>query len=171
MTGRAAQVRWIASIGAAVLVTDQMSKAIVRATVNPDTPHHDDVFFQWVRHSNPGIVGGMFRDVPLIAYIAPLAALAVLVYLFWHLDAGSRWQATAFGLVLGGAIGNLVDRVRFGGVTDFLQFHFYFVPFDFPWKYFPAFNVADSCIVVGVGLLVITWGRPERKETDVSRPV
>lgn len=171
MTGRSAQVRWIASVGAAALVSDQVTKTIVRSAVDPDAPFHDDVFFQWVRHSNSGIVGGMFRELPFIAYLAPLAALAVLVYLFWRLDARSKWQATAFGLVLGGAIGNLIDRVRFGGVTDFLQFHFYFVPFDFPWKYFPAFNVADSCIVVGVGLLVITWGRPERKENDVPRPV
>ncbi len=158
-------------MGASALIADQLSKTIVRAVVETDLPSRDDVFFQWVRHSNSGIVGGMFRDLPLIAYLAPLAALGVLVYLFWHLDAGSKWQSTAFGLVLGGALGNLIDRVRLGGVTDFLQFHFYFVPFDFPWKYFPAFNVADSCIVVGVALLVITWGGPQRKENDDPRPV
>jgi lipoprotein signal peptidase len=54
-----------------------------------------------------------------------------------------------------------------GAVTDFVQVHFYFVPFDFPWKFFPAFNVADACIDIGVVLLLITWGWHGRR--DVAR--
>ncbi len=70
-------------------------------------------------------------------------------------------------MVLGGALGNFIDRLRFGSVTDFLQVHFYFIPFDFPWKFYPAFNLADSAIVMGVIALVFTWGREAR--SDVSR--
>ncbi len=171
MTDRARQIRWITAIGATALVIDQATKVLVRALVSTDVTHRDDVFFQLVHHRNTGIVGGMFRDTPWVAYLAPLAAMAVLVYLFRHLDIGSKWQSTAFGLVAGGAIGNMTDRLIFGGVTDFLQVHFYFIPFDFPWKVFPTFNVADSCIDIGVVLLVITWGRPLRKETNAPRPV
>jgi len=54
-------------------------------------------------------------------------------------------------------LNRMLDRLIHGSVTDFLQFHFYFVPFDFPWKYYPAFNVADSAICVGVFLLIVTW--------------
>jgi signal peptidase II len=61
-------------------------------------------------------------------------------------------------MIGGGAVGNnLLDRLIHGSVTDFLQFHFYFVPFEFPWKYYPAFNVADSAICTGVFLLIVTW--------------
>lgn len=172
MTDRARQIRWISAVGILVYAADQLVKIIVRANVPADKPYRDDVFFQLVRHENYGIVGGMFRDVPLVPYIAPIAAMIVLLYLFRHLNIGSKWQATAFGLVAGGALGNITDRIILGGVTDFLQFHFLFIPFDFPWKVFPAFNVADACIDVGVVLLVLTWGRaPASKETNVPNPV
>ncbi len=171
MTDRARQVRWVAAISISAFIIDQITKTIIRTSVSIDDPVRDDVFFQIVHHTNKGIVGGMFRDIPLIAYLAPLAAMAVLVYLFRHLDSRSKWQSTAFGLVTGGAVGNIVDRLFFGGVTDFFQVHFHFVPFDFPWKFFPTFNVADACIDIGVVLLVITWGRPTHKESHAPRPV
>lgn len=171
MTDRAKQLRWIAAIGVAALIADQVTKMLVRAKVSTEVAHRDDVFFQLVHHKNEGIVGGLFRDTPVLAYLLPVVAMAVLVYLFRHLDARSKWQSTAFGLVAGGALGNLVDRALFGGVTDFIQIHFYFVPFDFPWKYFPTFNVADSCIDVGVVLLLLTWVRPATKESNAPRTV
>ncbi len=91
-------------------------------------------------------------------------ATVVLVYLFRHLDVYSIRQALAYGMVAGGAGGNLIDRIRLGHVTDFLQFYFYFIPFDFPWKRYPAFNVADSAICVGVFLLIISWHKVEGAE-------
>ena len=63
-------------------------------------------------------------------------------------------------------VGNLVDRFRLGWVTDFLQFHFYFIPFDFPWKRYPAFNIADSAICVGVAVLVVAWYVVERRHVS-----
>lgn len=161
------QARWIASVAAIVLASDQITKAIVRATIEPDKPHAPNTFLQIVYHENTGIVGGAFRDFRFVGYIAPVFALIVLIYLLRHMRKDSIAQAIGYALVLGGAVGNIADRIFFGAVTDFIQVHFYFVPFDFPWKYFPTFNVADACIDVGVVLLLVTWGW--REQPDVAR--
>ena len=82
--------------------------------------------------------------------IVPIVAMVVLGFLYRDLPKDARWRSMALGLVSGGAIGNLIDRVRLGFVVDFLDFH---------WKtayYFPAFNVADSAICVGVGILLLS---------------
>ena len=77
-----------------------------------------------------------------------MLALAISVGIVWWLRAANGWrQGAALGLVLGGAIGNVIDRLRFGAVYDFLYFHVG------DW-YWPAFNLADSAITVGVVLLV-----------------
>jgi signal peptidase II len=84
-----------------------------------------------------------------IAGALSLVALAVLAVLAVRMmPTGGRWTAVALGLVFGGAIGNLIDRVRFGSVVDFL---------DVYWRtwHWPAFNVADSAISVGVALLAL----------------
>jgi signal peptidase II len=75
--------------------------------------------------------------------------VALLVWLH-RLETGRRLEAAGLALILGGAWGNLVDRVRLGRVTDFLDFH---------WQqwHWPAFNLADSAITVGVALLLLTW--------------
>lgn len=152
-----------------VLVADQVSKAIVIATIEEDQGYRGDTFFHFTHQRNDGLVGGMFSGLRKVTYIAPLAATVVLIYLFRHLDPASRFQAIAYGMIMGGAIGNFIDRLRLGSVTDFLQFHFYFIPFDFPWKYYPAFNVADSCICVGVGVLVLSWNAGRRDDdTDTA---
>lgn len=90
----------------------------------------------------------------------PLLALFVIIYLIRKLPDGDLRTATALALVSGGAVGNLIDRMRFGYVVDFLDFH---------WKYqahFPAFNVADSAICVGVGLLMLDLFKNEEAESD-----
>ena len=155
------QIKLIIAVVLVIVVLDQATKALVMAHVPQGTsmaegpgPH----FFQITHQRNTGLVGGLFHDRPLIAYTAPAVAMLVLLYLFRYLDPRSRVQSIAYGLIAGGAVGNnLLDRLIHGSVTDFLQFHFYFVPFDFPWKYYPAFNIADSAICVGVFLLIVTW--------------
>lgn len=93
--------------------------------------------------------------------VVPVAALLVISYLF-HKLADNDWKmSAALSLVIGGAIGNLIDRVRVGYVIDFLDFHY-------NYRYhFPAFNIADSAICVGVGFLVydVLFG-----EEHVSNP-
>ena len=143
-----------------VLCLDQITKYFVLRELEAYSvsrrDHLDDFF--WITHErNPGLVGGMFRDVPVIAYSAPVIATFILFYLYRHIEPHSRLQSVAYGMVAGGAVGNLVDRCRFGEVIDFLQFHFYFIPFNFPWKYYPAFNFADSAICTGVFLLIVSW--------------
>ncbi len=155
-----------------VLTADQVSKAIVMALIEVDRPPDFDVFFQFTHQRNPGLVGGMFREVPALAYVLPVFATGILVYLYRFLDPKSIWQTLAFGMVFGGAVGNLIDRFRLGSVTDFLQVNFYFIPFDFPWKFYPAFNVADSSVCVGVAILVITWNlAPPPEKSNVPGTV
>lgn len=160
MTPRKKQVLWILTVFAVVVVLDQVTKALIMAYCPEERvlvlgpTHH---FFRLSHQRNTGLVNGLFRESPVKAFVAPIFAMGVLAYLSTNLNPRSKLQSTAFGLIAGGAIGNMIDRVRLGSVTDFLQFHFYFVPFNFPWKLFPAFNVADSCICTGVAVLLITW--------------
>ena len=157
-----------------VVSIDQISKSIVMAkiqeeTVWPEGSDRKDTFFCFTHRRNEGMVGGFGRNHKWFANTAPLLATCVLIYLYRFINRNSWLHLAAFGMVAGGAIGNLIDRFRLGSVTDFLQFHFYFIPFDFPWKYYPAFNVADSAICVGVFLLVIGWHNVENtEEADVS---
>lgn len=155
---------------ACVLCADQATKAIVLTKFpKPETVvlrRHNPTFFRISHQRNPGLVGGLFRNNRAMAFAAPILASFVLLYLYKHLDPTSKVQSVAYGLIGGGAVGNLIDRLRLGSVTDFLQFHFYFIPFDFPWKYYPAFNVADSAICIGVFLLIVSWHALPRE--DVS---
>ena len=80
--------------------------------------------------------------------VVPLIALFVILFLFYRLPDDQWLTAVSLSLILSGAVGNLVDRLRFGYVIDFLDFYIK----DYHW---PAFNVADSCIVVGVSILFI----------------
>lgn len=169
---RKKQIQLILAVLVAVVVLDQLTKTLILKHVPEGRFLPDGVgphFFQITHQRNPGLVGGMFRNVPFMAYAAPAFAICVLIYLFRYLDPRSRVQSIAYGMIAGGAAGNnLLDRVIHGSVTDFLQFHFYFVPFNFPWKYYPAFNVADSAICVGVFLLIVTWyffGKDDVPET------
>lgn len=160
---------------AVIVVLDQLTKAWIIATIphGSVSPKHETFF--WLTHEkNFGLVGGAFRSIPWVPYIAPIAATFVLIYLYRHLNPASRLQGLAYGLVAGGAVGNLIDRIRLGWVTDFLQVHFYFVPFDFSWKMWPAFNIADSAICVGVAILIFGWGRneptAEQKKQTIADP-
>lgn len=156
MTPRKKQLAIILACFVVVVCVDQITKAIVMAKV-PEFHFVADKFFQISHQRNFGIVGGMLGDSPMMARLAPLMASLVLLYLYRHLEVASKVQSIAYGLVAGGAVGNLTDRIRLGSVTDFLQFNFYFIPFDFPWKTYPAFNVADSAICTGVFFLIVTW--------------
>lgn len=87
-----------------------------------------------------------FRDPFFI--IIPILALGIILLLFFSAPKDAFWAPLALSMVFGGAIGNLIDRLRFGYVVDFLDFYI-------KTSHWPAFNVADSCIVVGVSILFI----------------
>jgi len=107
-------------------------------------------FFNLVTVWNRGVSFGMFAsDSQLGPWLLSAFALAVCGFLLVYLSRAQRWLLiVAIGGVIGGAVGNVIDRVRFGAVADFLDFH----AFGLHW---PAFNVADSAIVVGVGLMLV----------------
>jgi signal peptidase II len=133
-----------------IIVLDQLSKAWVLADLlEPPRAIVVTGFFNLVLVWNRGVSFGMFDiDSAWGPYILMGLALAICAGLaVWLYRAENRLIATAIGLVLGGALGNVIDRVRFGAVVDFLDFH----AFGYHW---PAFNVADSAISVGVALLL-----------------
>ena len=133
-----------------VVVFDQLTKAWVRSGL--DLQEVGRVFvlppifnFTWVE--NRGVSFGLFGDGSA-RWVLSVFSLAVAVGLgWWALKADRRLLITAIGLVMGGAIGNVIDRIRFGFVVDFLDFSGTGV---FPW----VFNVADSAITIGVVLLI-----------------
>ncbi len=118
---------------------------------------------------NQGAAFGLLHKAP--AYfrepffiIVPVVALFVILLVFFRLKDEQKWTAWALSLILGGAVGNLIDRIRFGYVIDFLDFHWHEI---YHW---PAFNVADSCIVVGVGIMFIQSFQPEEAAPKVEAP-
>jgi signal peptidase II len=111
-------------------------------------------FFYLTHVRNPGAAFGLFATAPAgfrLAFFVGISVVAIGIILsfFRKLAPGDRLSALALGSILGGALGNLIDRVRYGEVVDFLHFEL--------WKGYswPDFNLADSCIVVGVALLVL----------------
>ncbi|MBN1355473.1 signal peptidase II [bacterium] len=104
-----------------------------------------------------GIMSGLNLPVRMIVFsIVSLGALALLIYLFRSRSAGSFTIPAAVGLVSGGAVGNWIDRIRFGYVVDFIDWHVG----SYHW---PTFNIADSCITIGVGLLLLNMILEDRK--------
>ena len=119
-------------------------------------------------HNRGSAVFSLFASWPLasvrVLFVGTSSlVLAVVAYLWWRLPPGQRLAALGYSLIMAGALGNLVDRVRFGEVVDFL---------DFYWGryHWPAFNVADSFICAGAAVLVWVILREEKK-VDVSSPV
>lgn len=137
-------------LAAAVVLLDQLSKWAIMGLMRPPRVIEVSPFFNLVVGWNRGVSFGLFNnDSPLNAWVLVLVALVIVVVLMIWLSKTDRLPiALGLGLVIGGAIGNVIDRLRFGAVFDFLDFH----AFGFHW---PAFNVADSGITVGALLLVV----------------
>jgi signal peptidase II len=134
------------------IVLDQLTKWwLVQAIAgNGGRFFHVLDVFDIVEVHNRGVSFGMFNnDDTLNALLfSLLAAAIVVVLLVWLWRAAELWLALAIGLVIGGAIGNVIDRVRLRYVIDFLDFHL-------GSAHFPSFNIADSAICVGVTVMII----------------
>jgi signal peptidase II len=162
LSWRVLRYKWLILIAVAVLAADQASKAWIQATLPFNTYGEDRGaipvirgFFDIVHVGNTGAAWSMFTGRSIL--LASLAA-ATLVAIFLGRKAlglpGNHAQL-CFGLLCGGITGNLIDRLRWGHVVDFLDFHF--------GSYvYPTFNVADSAICVGVALYVLSSVRPPR---------
>jgi signal peptidase II len=136
-------------LGACIVVADQIVKLIVVSTMRVGTSL--DVLgtvVRLTRTSNTGAAFGLFRGGSMW-FVWISAAASIAIALFSREIAKMRfWERTAFGLVLGGAVGNLVDRMRLGAVVDFIDI-------GFGTLRWPSFNVADSAITIGVTILAI----------------
>ena len=97
MTARQRQFKWLLTPLFCVLVLDQITKAIVLATIEVNPGYRDNTFFYFTHQRNSGLVGGMFSDYPYVTLVAPVIATLTLIYLFRHLDPASRLQSLAFG--------------------------------------------------------------------------
>ncbi|MFL5916336.1 MAG: signal peptidase II [Gaiellaceae bacterium] len=150
----ATSMQWL-SLGAivlAALVADQVTKHIVASNLSLGEGLHVVGPFS-IRHvQNSGIAFGLFSNAT--AAVTVVTAIAVAWMLVYFARSGGRHPVlpVALGLVIGGSASNLADRVRLGFVTDFLDF-----------RYWPAFNLADSFIVIGVGILLAALLLAERE--------
>jgi len=138
-------------LAAAIFALDQASKWLVLELFS-NSPRMIEVlpFFNLVLAWNRGISFGMFGGLgdwgPWI--LVGVALVICVILALWLAKAENRFTAVSLGLIIGGAVGNIVDRVRFHAVVDFLDVH----AFGYHW---PAFNVADSAICVGAVILIL----------------
>jgi len=150
----ATPVQWLAlaAIAVAAVVADQVTKHIVAANLSLGEGVHVIGPFT-IRHvQNSGIAFGLFSNATAVVIVVTAVAIGWMLAYFARSGARHPVLPIALGLVIGGSASNLADRVRLGFVTDFLDF-----------RYWPAFNLADSFIVIGVGILLAALVLAERE--------
>jgi len=151
---------WYALAGL-VVVLDQISKWIVLANIELGQTVYVAPFWNWVLTYNPGAAFSFLADQPgWQRWFFTALALAVSGWIALELRRHPEHKllSLALALIMGGALGNVIDRVRFGAVVDFIQWHA-------AGYYWPAFNVADSAITVGAILLAFsTLTATDKKE-------
>jgi signal peptidase II len=145
LAARAPQWAGLGAVVLAAVAADQLTKLIVSSQLALDEALHVVGPFSIHHVQNSGIAFGLFASAT--AAVTVLTALAVAWMLFYFARSGARHPVlpVALGLLIGGSASNLIDRIRLGHVTDFLDL-----------TYWPAFNLADSFIVVGVAILFVT---------------
>jgi signal peptidase II len=163
MTRAASGLRFGLALATAVFVLDQVTKFWAERALTLYAPLEITGFFNLTLVYNPGAAfsflstaGGWQRWM-----FSGIALAAVTLILFWlaRLPRDARLSILSLGLILGGAAGNLVDRLRLGKVVDFLDFHY-------AGLHWPAFNVADAAITVGaVCLIIATFTEQAREDT------
>jgi signal peptidase II len=161
-TARARWTRWL-WLAAGVVAADQLSKAAILAVLQEGEARAVTGFFSLVLTYNTGAAFSFLATASgwqrwLLAGIAFAATIVIIVLLR---RGGSALYSTGLVLILGGALGNLYDRLVLGKVVDFLLFHY-----D-RWAY-PAFNVADSAITVGAALIILDSFRRQRDDAAGS---
>jgi signal peptidase II len=155
------------AVAAIVAVLDQVSKTRVLAYFGETGCALRRVevtaFFDLVLVCNPGVSFGLFNQSGINSLVFSLLAAAIIVILlFWLSRVATTFLAVALGLIIGGAIGNVIDRLRFGAVIDFLYFH------AGSW-YWPAFNLADAAICLGVAAMLLDGMLTRRAAPQANR--
>lgn len=160
-------------IAAVVILIDQISKWLVRnymaygESISVIGQH----FFQITSHRNRGAAFGILENQRwFFIIVTVVVVIGIIIFIRKMKGSGKRLLPAALGLVLGGAIGNFIDRVLFGEVTDFFHFRFVFSLFGRQVDYeYAIFNVADCAIVIGVLLILLDTLIAWRQESKQSR--
>ena len=148
---------------AVVLALDQLTKWLITSNMAAGESIPAEGFIRLTYVRNTGVAFGLFQDQGIILAIVPFLAVAAMIWLYRSSPMPPIFMRAALGLQMGGAIGNLIDRLRLGFVVDFVDVG--------PW---PVFNVADSSIVVGIAVLAWYFGtgrdRPDRGRSAEQPP-
>lgn len=145
------------------IVVDQYTKLLVRNNmlvgetiiVHPVLRNIFDLTYT----TNTGVAFGMFKEIGPVVSVIAILVVAIIIYYNNQLSERDIWLRVALGMQMGGAIGNnLIDRLFLGSVVDFLHIH-----------YWPIFNIADSCITVGVVIMAILMIREIRQEKLIEQ--
>jgi signal peptidase II len=139
-----------------LIILDQVTKGIVQSKFYlGESVSVIEGFFNFTYVRNPGAAFGMGAQSHVILRmilfkIVPIIACFGLVYWIWKTRNENKLLNVAYSLILAGAVGNLIDRILLGYVVDFLDFYY-------KTNHFPAFNVADSCITIAAGLIIVDY--------------
>ena len=138
---------------ASIIASDQLSKLWIRThlAIGESTPLIGRLSLIHIR--NTGSAFGLLANQTFLIIVISIAALLFILLFLRYISPTTTLSIVAIGLLMGGALGNLIDRLRFGSVTDFIYFRLWG---NFHW---PAFNIADASIVVGVCLLIYSFYR------------
>ena len=146
---------WLAGI---IVLLDQISKWIVLGVLRPGESRYVAPFWNWVLAFNPGAAFSFLSDAGgWQRWFFVALAVGASLFIVWLLRShpGQRLFAFSLSMILGGAVGNVIDRLMHGYVVDFLDFHWSFLSPMFYRGHFPAFNVADAAITAGaIGLIL-----------------
>jgi len=161
--------RQIAILAVSIFALDQLTKVAVMKFLPIPRESEFEVlpgFFTLVHWHNPGAAWSMFQKYNWLLAVSSFAAIFLLILVRRHFSSETTLGSIALGLIFGGIAGNLLDRLMHGHVIDFLYFHL--ITRGGRLYDFPAFNVADSAICVGVGLLFILSWRNEKQPEEAK---
>jgi len=146
----------ISSIAALIVVLDFLTKRVVTTNILPHESINILPFLRIVHVENKGAAFGLFSALGnnIFVFISVITIVIIAVYAYRF---AKGWEIYSFSLILGGALGNLIDRLTIGKVVDFIDI------FIGKWHW-PAFNVADSALTVGIGLFILINLRPRKSK-------
>ena len=150
--------RVLVSAVALVVLFDQVTKVIIRANLSKGESVPSDGFFRFTYYENSGTIFGLFPSATVILTVISFLAIGFLIYFFRSQRSPTLVMRIAIGILLGGAVGNLIDRLFKGEVTDFVDVG--------RW---PIFNIADASITVGIFLLIVVTSLvPNKDESEAG---
>jgi signal peptidase II len=154
---KASMLLWL-GVAAIIVVTDQFTKRLIFGYYQLGDSTTITSFFNVVRAHNTGAAFSFLHDAGgWQRWFFTAIGVVAVGFILWMLRSAASQKLFSFALacILGGAVGNVIDRVLYGYVVDFLQFHWSFLAPVFSGGYFPAFNVADAAITIGACGLIL----------------